>query len=226
MKRYLFPLIFGIVGVAILLALGNWQLHRLAWKEDLLARIEQRIADEPVALPKTPDPESDRYLSVRIRGRYLPGEIRVLGSLPGERGGPGFRIVKPFQTEDGRRILVDRGMVPQRLRDAPRKAGAAEIVGNLDWPRESDSFTPEPDLAAGIWFARDVPRMAAHLKTEPVLVVVRKETPADPGIIPVPVSTRGIPNNHLNYAITWFLLALGWAGMTGLWLWRIRQRKG
>lgn len=225
MKRYIFPLAFGLVGLAILLGLGSWQVHRLAWKEDLLSRIEARISAEPASLPARPDPERDRFLPVRARGRYLDGEIRVLGSLPGERGGPGFRIIQPFETEDGRRILVDRGMVPQRLRDAPRRGGEAEIVGNLDWPRERDSFTPEPDFDAGIWFARDVERMAEHFNTDPVLLVVREERPGDPTILPVPVSTSGIPNNHLNYAITWFLLALGWAGMTGLWLWRIRQRK-
>jgi surfeit locus 1 family protein len=96
------------------------------------------------------------------------------------------------------------------------------ITGTLHWPNESDSFTPAPDTARNIWFARDVPAMARALGTGPVMVVARSDT--GDGIMPVPVDTAGIPNDHLNYALTWFGLAVVWAGMTGLLLWRIRRR--
>jgi surfeit locus 1 family protein len=98
----------------------------------------------------------------------------------------------------------------------------ARVVGTLHWPDETDSFTPPPDAARDIWFARDVPAMAAKLQTEPVLIVTREAT--GDGITPLPVGTQGIPNNHLNYAVTWFSLAAVWAGMTLLLLWRIRRR--
>jgi surfeit locus 1 family protein len=96
------------------------------------------------------------------------------------------------------------------------------VVGNLDWPRETDSFTPAPDAKTGLWFARDVPAMAQALGTEATLIVARGST--GDGITPMPVDTSAIPNNHWQYAITWFLLAVAWLGMTSLWLWRIRRR--
>lgn len=85
-----------------------------------------------------------------------------------------------------------------------------------------DSFTPEPDKSNNIWFARDVPKMAAALGTEPVLLIAKSKT--DPNVVPLPVDTEGIPNDHLQYAITWFSLALIWAAMTGFFLWRGRAK--
>ncbi len=221
MRRLILPLIFGIVGTVILLGLGTWQLQRLAWKESVLAEIEAQIHADPVALPAAPNRETHRYLPVRVVGRATGEELHILGSRKGM--GAAFHIVAAFETDDGRRILIDRGIVPEADRAAPRPAGPLEVTGNLHWPQESDSFTPEPDAERGIWFARDVPRMAAELNTEPVLIIAREDTGA--GILPVPVDSSAIANDHLGYAITWFLLAAVWAGMTGVLLWRIRHGK-
>jgi surfeit locus 1 family protein len=219
-RRMILPLLFGLVGCAILIALGVWQLQRLAWKEGILAQISARLTDRPVPLPAVPDPARDKYLPVRVAGRFTGPGIDVLVSV--KEGGAGYRVIAAFQTEDGRRVLIDRGFLPADQRARPRIATTAAILGTLHWPDETDSFTPPPDAARGIWFARDVPAMAAQLQTEPVLIVAREAT--GDGITPLPVDTRGIPNNHLNYALTWFSLAAVWAGMTGLLLWRIRHR--
>lgn len=220
-RRMIVPLLFGLIGAAILIGLGIWQLQRLAWKEGILARIEARLGDTPVALPAAPDPVTDRYLPVRLAGR-LTGE--TLFVLTSEReAGPGYRVIAAMQTGDGRRILLDRGFLSEDRRAALKpRAEAFEVTGTLHWPDETDSFTPPPDAGRNIWFARDVAAMAAALGTEPVLVVARSDT-AD-GIRPLPVDTLGIPNNHLQYAITWFCLAVVWLGMTVLLLWRIRRR--
>ncbi|MCA3457139.1 MAG: SURF1 family protein [Rhodobacter sp.] len=219
-RRMILPLLFGLAGCAILIALGSWQMQRLAWKQAILAQISARLADTPVALPTMPDPTVDKYLPVRVAGRFTGTGIDVLASLRGV--GAGYRVIAAFQTDDGRRIMIDRGFLPEDQRDRPRKATVASILGTLHWPDETDSFTPPPDTARAIWFARDVPAMAAVLQTEPVLIVAREAT--GDGITPLPVDTQGIPNNHLNYAVTWFSLAAVWAGMTGLLLWRIRRR--
>jgi surfeit locus 1 family protein len=208
------------VGCAILIALGSWQLQRLAWKQGILAQISARLTDTPVALPALPDPAGDKYLPVRATGRFTGPEIDVLASL--KDVGAGYRVIAAFRTDDGRMILIDRGFLPEDQRARPRLATTAAIVGTLHWPDETDSFTPPPDAAREIWFARDVPAMAAKLQTEPVLIVAREAT--GDGITPLPVGTQGIPNNHLNYALTWFSLAAVWAGMTLLLLWRIRRR--
>ena len=220
MKRLLFLLIIGVSGAAVLVSLGLWQVKRLEWKTALLSEITTRIADDPVPLPAQPTPDADRYLPVEVTGRFLPGEVPVLTS----RGtaGAGYRIVAPFQTDGGRRILVDRGFVPQPDHDAMRSLGTATVAGNLDWPRETDSFTPEPDLEDNIWFARDVPAMARALDTEPLLLVARNQT--DSAVTPWPVGITGIPNDHLGYAITWFGLAAVWVAMTIFFLWRPRAR--
>lgn len=220
MRRFLFLLLIGLAGAAVLVALGNWQIRRLAWKQAVLAEISARIDEAPVPLPANPDPERDRYLAVEVQGTMEPGEIDVLVST--KALGAGYRVIAPFVTDTGRRILIDRGFIPATDKGAPRGVGPMSVTGNLHWPQEIDSFTPEPDLAANIWFARDVPTLAKELRTEPVLLVARSEN--DPAITPLPVSTEGIPNDHLQYAVTWYGLALIWAVMTLYFLWRTRAR--
>ncbi|MBO9444364.1 SURF1 family protein [Ruegeria sp. R14_0] len=217
MRRILFLLIFGVAGLAILVSLGVWQVQRLAWKQGVLAEIESRISAEPVGLPDTISADAEKYLPVTITGDMEPGEIHVLVSV--KQVGAGYRIIQSFSTAE-RTILVDRGFIPTTAKDAERRNGPMTIIGNLHWPDEIDSYTPEPDIDDNIWFARDVPNLAAALGAEPVLLIARSET--DPGITPLPVDTAGIPNDHLQYAITWFGLALVWAAMTGYFLWRNR----
>lgn len=220
MRSILFLIVFGVAGFAVLAALGVWQVQRLSWKQGVLAEIDARVNAEPVALPASPDPQADRFLAVTATGTIPPGEIRVLVSR--KMVGAGYRIIAPFVTDAGRRILIDRGFVPVAEGAAARVTGHMRIVGNLHWPDEIDAFTPDPDRGANIWFARDVAMLAGELGTEPVLVVARSRT--DPGVTPLPVDTAGIPNDHLAYAVTWFGLALVWGAMTGYFLWRSRAR--
>lgn len=219
--RLLFTLTFGLIGLGILLGLGTWQIQRLTWKEDLLGQIERRISQSPEALPALPDPERDIWAPVQAGGTVMPGELHVLVSR--KNIGAGYRIIAPLLLADGRRIMVDRGFVRAADKEAVRDLGPMRITGNLHWPDESDSYTPVPDRKGNIWFARDVATMAAALDTEPVLIVAR--SPTDRGVTPMPLDTGGIPNDHLQYAITWFSLALIWAVMTGYFLWRSRARK-
>lgn len=219
-RRMIFPLLIGLLGGAILISLGVWQVQRLAWKEGVLAEIAARITEAPVPLPATVDPVRDRYLPVTAEGRFTGEHADVLVSR--KQIGPGIRVVEVFETAGGRRILVDRGFLPEDLRSAPRISGAAKVEGNLHWPEESDSFTPPPDTKTGLWFARDVAALSKALNTEATFIVARRPTGGE--IEPMPVDTSGIPNDHMNYAITWFSLAAVWLGMTAYLLWRIRQR--
>lgn len=231
MRRTLFLLIVGLGGAAILIWLGVWQIQRLAWKEAIIADINTRIAAAPVDLPPTVNAEDDAYLPVAVTGSFDAGEVHVLVSQ--KDVGAGYRVIAPFALEDGRRIMVDRGFVLTTDKDAPRALGPATVTGNLQWPRETDSFTPEADLKGNIWFARDVPDMAQTLGTEPVLLVARSSTPPAAGIStppaagisPLPVDTARIPNDHLQYAVTWFSLAAIWLGMSLFFLRRRRAPK-
>ena len=221
-RRVLLPLAFGAIGIGILLGLGFWQLARLEVKQAYLAQIETAIAAAPVALPDTLDPVADKFLAVIVTGQFTGEALDVLVSR--KEVGAGVRVVEAFVTDTGRRIMVDRGFVLDAARKSDRTTTVAEVTGNLHWPVETDSYTPAPDAASALWFARDVAAMAAELKTDAVLVVARSDTGG--GVDPFPVDTAGIPNDHLQYAITWFSLAVVWAGMTGLYLWRNRRQNG
>lgn len=220
MRRLVVPLLFGIVGVAILLWLGVWQVQRLAWKEAAIAAIDAQIGATPVGLPAIPDTVADRFLPVAVSGSLTGESLDVLVSR--KEIGAGFRVIAVLETLEGRRVLLDRGFLVDAARGLPRDVTTLEVTGNLVWPDEVDGFTPAPDPKTGIWFARDVPAMALALKAEPVLIVVRSDT--GDGIDPMPVDSSAIANDHLNYAITWFLLAIAWAGMTVLLLWRNRRQ--
>ncbi|MEM1388065.1 MAG: SURF1 family protein, partial [Pseudomonadota bacterium] len=204
MIRYLPPLLVGLVGCAILISLGVWQVQRLAWKESLLAEIEAKISATPGPLPAAPDPALHTFLPVEARGT-VSDELRVLASV--KRRGPGYRVISVLTTDEGRRILLDRGFRGVETKSDLSEPTAVSVTGNLHWPDEIDSFTPPPDLDEGLWFARDVPAMAETLDTEPTLLVARSIAPADRFIAePLPVGTDGIPNDHLQYAVTWFSL--------------------
>ena len=223
-KRMIFPILIGLVGAAVLIGLGVWQLQRLAWKEGILAAIEARIQADPVALPVAPNQEADQYLPVEVTGTFTGEGLDVLVSR--KQSGAGYRVIAVMET-GGRRVLVDRGFLPEEMRAVPRPgpaAGEVTVRGNLLWPDEVDGYTPAPDAKTGIWFARDLPAMAQALGAEPVLIVQWAATLEDASVDPMPVDTTNIPNDHLGYAIQWFGLALVWLGMTAYLLWRIRRQ--
>lgn len=221
MHRYLFPLILGILGCAILIGLGIWQLQRMEWKAGVLEEIQAQINAAPVELPENPDP-SMKYMPVTVSGTTTGDEIHILSHTK-EHGG-GYQIVSRFVTDDGREILLDRGFVRQEARHLKRDPVRLTVRGNLHWPDEKSSSTPDPNLQENIWFARDVPAMARQLGTDPVLVVASFVEGDAQGAEPIPVAIEGIPNNHLSYAVQWFMIAAVWAGMTVALIWRIRQR--
>lgn len=219
-KSVLIPLIFGIAGVAVLVGLGKWQVERLAWKEGVLADIAAHISANPVDLPEAVEPERDRYLPVEVTGQIDDTALRVLVSQ--KQVGAGYRVISALET-DGRRVLLDRGFIKVSADIPAPPAGEIIVTGNLHWPDERLSSTPENDVAGNMWFARDIAQMSDILGTEPVLVVARELSVPEAGVSPLPVDTSGIPNDHLSYAITWFSLAAIWAAMSGVFIWRMRQ---
>ena len=220
MRRTLFLIIIGAGGAAVLLWLGFWQIQRLNWKLGVINDINVRIAASPVDLPETPESSADAYLPVTVTGTLGAQYLRVLVSQ--KDVGAGYRIISALDT-GARRVLVDRGFVPVAQTDIPVQTGTLTVQGNLQWPQETDDFTPAPDIAGNIWFARDVTAMADALDADPVLVVARRLSVDDAPVSPLPVDTAAIPNDHLQYAITWFSLAAIWAAMTFAFLWRARR---
>ena len=211
LRHILFPLILGLSGCAVLISLGSWQVSRLAWKEDILAGINARLAADPVPLSFDVTEDDDEYTRVTLTGMLSGDELHVLVS--GTQAGTGYRVISKIDTADGP-ILVDLGLLPLDAKDAQPLIAPMQITGTLLWPDDLNDNTPVPDLAENIWFARDIPAMSAALQTAPLMVVVTSADPPDPRITPLPVNTANIKNDHFEYAVTWFLLAVVWAIMT------------
>jgi surfeit locus 1 family protein len=222
-RKFLFPLLLGISGVAVLLALGFWQLDRLTWKETILADIETRILGAPIEIPAIPNEATDEYTAVRMSGTPGNAELHVLTS--GTAAGTGYRVIRAFDLTDGRRILIDLGLLPLDAKSDIAQLGPIDVVGNLIWPDDMNASTPVPDLPKNIWFGRDLSVMSAALGTLPIMVVVAQMTQTDPRTTLLPVDTSTIKNDHLSYAVTWFGLALVWAAMTLFLIFRVSKTK-
>jgi surfeit locus 1 family protein len=199
-------------GAAALIALGFWQLDRMGQKRAQIDAIEAVIHGAPGPVPSAPDPMADEFKPVEVAGALAGEEAHVLTTRDGR---PGFRVVAALTAGD-RRLLVDLGFVPEAGKGAPRLAERVAVTGNLHWPDDADAWTPAPDAARNIWFSREVGPLAAALGTEPVMVVARQIGGADLGVAPWPIDTAAIPDDHLEYAITWFLLAAVWTGLGAL----------
>ncbi len=204
-----------VPALALLIALGVWQLHRLAWKTELIARAEAGLAAAPARLAGlAEDPAALDWRRVVVRGRLLAGRNFAFGSTVRD-GQPGARLMTPFELPDGTVVLVDRGFLPEaRLppREPPALAVAAEaeITGVLR-DRRGDRpgpFTPTNDLAGRRWFRFDAADLARWVGREVVPVVIVAERAAPPEVLAAVTPVRvDLPNRHLGYAVTWFGLA-------------------
>ena len=220
-RRGLVPLTaFTLVAVALLAGLGGWQLNRLEWKEGVIARIEARTKAKPVSLDKAvalaKEGRNVGYYRVGVEGRYHHERELYLYSI-GD-GQPGWHVITPLETVDGDIVLVDRGFVPDELKDpSTRKAGQLEavvtVIGLVRPPESETLFTPDNELEANRWFWRDLGAMARAMFPNRILgqlapFYLELEANDVPGGWPKGGQTRlEITNNHLQYAVTWFGLA-------------------
>ena len=126
---------------------------------------------------------------------------------------------------DGSIVVVDRGFVPLDRKDMATRAqgaphGTVDIVGVMRWPESRGMFTPADDVKNNVWYLRDPAAMAqAKNWGEIAPFYIDQEAPVPPGGLPLPGKlVVHLPDNHLQYAITWFGLALGLAGVYAVWL--------
>ena len=211
LRKILFPLILGVAGCGVLISLGLWQVERLAWKEDVLVGINARLAAAPAPLTTEVSESTNECTRVTVSGIPTGEELHVLVS--GTDAGTGYRVISKMQTLLGA-VLVDQGLLALENKAAAPLIAPMEITGTLIWPDDQNSSTPDPDIAANIWFARNVDTMSVALDTLPLMIVSTTSTPADPRLTALPVNTASIKNDHFEYAVTWFLLALVWAIMS------------
>lgn len=215
-------------------ALGAWQLQRMGWKHDLIARVARHQNAAPGPAPAAQDwprltPQADEYRPIRIRGRFHHGHATLVHASTAL--GTGFWVLTPLQAEDGHWVLINRGFVPSN-RELPSadQAGerGAEVVGLLRFSEPEGAPLRANDPARQRWFSRDVAAMAAAVglpaeHTAPYFLDAVSE-PVDstaPAPTPAPASAAGrqpwprpgltvlqFSDNHLVYAVTWFALAV------------------
>jgi surfeit locus 1 family protein len=226
------PALVTLAAFAVLIALGTWQLERKAWKEALIGTLTRRLAAPPMDLPPSGDwaklaQEDSEYRKVRFRADIPRGE-EALVYTPGSAfrpdvTGPGYWILSPARVGGGV-LVVNRGFVPEGRQDAATRAqvlpGTSDIVGVLRWPEASGLFTPAGDPARNLWFARDPAEIARGKHWGAVApFYVEQEAPVPPGGLPQPGALKvQLPNDHLQYAITWYGLAVVLLGVFGFWL--------
>ena len=236
----------ALLAFAALIALGTWQIERKAWKEALIAALTERVGTPPQALP----PAKDWSKFDRSRDEYR--RVRFTASLDNAREAlvfaaasafrpdvtsPGYWAFTPARLGDGSIVVVNRGFVPDARRDPKSRpqgqiAEAIKITGALRWPDQRHWFTPADDVSHNLWFTRDPAGIAAAKGLEASTAAVapfyvEQEAPTPPGGLPQPGKlVVALPDNHLQYALTWFGLAAVLAAVFGFWAATTGRRTG
>lgn len=222
-RRLIAPAIAAIIVFCILCALGNWQWQRLHWKEALIAQVNGRIHDAPVAAPgpaawPTLDVVAFDYTPVTVSGTFLNDkEAYLYGSLSEARGpinGVGWFVFTPFKTDDGWTVYVNRGFVPDANRlPTTRQAGQIDghttVTGLLRRPETPAHWFGDGISKDGQWFARE-PSLFARAAGLGEVAPYSVDADATPNAGGLPQGGETLiifPNNHLQYVVTWFGLA-------------------
>ena len=224
-KGLLVPLFFVLVGTGVLVWLGVWQLHRLAWKNALIATIAARSTAAPQPLPAPAEwprlkPDDYEYLHVSAQGHFDNAREVLVFRTQGPRDlGAGYLVLTPLILASGDEVIVDRGFIPTDLaaksaRPQSEIEGEVTVTGLMRPPQDRNFFTPVDDPAHNLYFTRDPAAIAAHFGlTRVAPFVIDQDKIAIPGGWPEGGATIGnIPNNHMEYALTWF------GGAIGLWV--------
>jgi len=209
------PTLFTVPAVIVMVGLCVWQVQRLFWKEGLIAERQARVAEAAIPLPAAGSDLSDlEFRKVRLEGSFQHDKELYLGARS-LNGNPGYQILTPFTLADGQVLLINRGWVPveRKLpehRAEGQVAGPVAVEGLVRLPRGAAFMQPDNEPQHNMWFFIDLPAMAGHadlpLRTD---LYVDAGPAENPGGYPLVGQTRiELPNDHLQYAITWGLLAL------------------
>ncbi len=218
-RQLILPTLFTLVVGGILVSLGVWQLRRLAWKDAIIARIEARAKAPESALPPSSQwsalrPDSYEYRRVTATGTF--DNAKETPVFRAEEAGPGYLIMTPLTLASGGTVLVNRGYVPETLKDpstrvAGEPTGTVTVTGLMREPEPRNAFTPADDLAKNLFFTRDPVLIAKRdgLTDAAPFTIDADATPNIGGWPRGGMTELAIPNNHFSYAITWFGLAIG-----------------
>ena len=226
----------AVIVFAVLIALGTWQLQRKAWKEGLIATLTERLAAAPGPLPAPAtwprlDRDDTEYRRVTFTATFDDSkEALVYAAASAFRpdvSGLGYWVFTPARLAAGGVVIVNRGFVPQDLanpaaRPGGHVSGPAQITGTLRWPDARSWFSPSDDPEHNLWFLRDPSSIAAAKGLNEVApFYVEQEAPVPPGGWPQPgkLDVR-LRNEHLQYVVTWYGLALVLVAVFAVWAFR------
>jgi len=215
-KPYPVMTVAMLIAMALLVLLGNWQMRRLAWKEALIAEVNERVDLSPVPLDEAlrqSAPTEIEYTHVTVRGHFDHArEVQVFGQ--DLEGVPGYFIYTPLVREDGPAVIINRGFVPEALKDPAARpegqvSGEVTVDGLVRLTRTANIFQPANVPASGDWFVASLDEMAGYMDEGAVAPVFIDAGPApNPGVWPRGGETRiTFRNPHLGYALTWYGLA-------------------
>lgn len=225
LRPLLWPTLISLPILVLCLALSVWQMERREWKRDILDRIGANQSATPIALDSLlsgGDPLRREYGKVVLSGTFLHDKEYHLAAR--SRGNDvGIQVVTPLRTDNGQIVLFDRGWVPSEKKDPAKRAegqiaGTVNLVGVVRRTQVQRQFAPDNVPDKNVWFTVDVPlmRKLAGGRPDPALDTFFVEADANhnPGGLPIGGQTQlDIPNDHLQYAFTWFLLALALIGV-------------
>lgn len=208
-------LVLMFAAFCLLVGLGTWQLDRLKWKEALIDERQTMLGAPPVAVASlAAGAEAAPYRRVRLSGAYLHEKELLVGPRT-RHGAAGWHVITPLRFNNGGFVLINRGWIPRDRRNPASRvggqlAGAITVEGFLKRPSRRGPFVPDNDPANGQWFDVDPAAMAKHLKLSPIAPYWVVAGPAShPGGYPKSDHQVSMPpNNHLQYAGTWYGLAL------------------
>jgi surfeit locus 1 family protein len=222
----IWPTALSVAGLAVLIGLGTWQLQRKQWKDQLIARIAARIAASPVPLSQAQQTwlagGDIEYLHVTARGRLHHDKERYLYAPA--KSGLGWHVYTPLEWAPSQVVWINRGFVPdERKHPASRREGQlpgeVEVTGLVRVPHGTGLFTPANDVAHNLWYWPDAAAMHASAFADTAMrglafTVDADARPEPPGGLPRGGVTRlDLPNRHLEYALTWYGLALTLIGV-------------
>lgn len=217
MVRKLLPHVTVIIGLLILLSLGTWQVSRLQWKNELQQEMSERFAAEAVPLSSLDhqDPVAPYYQRVSVKGAFLHDkEVHVYMVSPKDGSSQaGYQILTPLKKSDGSFVLIDRGWVPEELKDASRRVfslpdGIVTIEGVILPGEKRGAFTPDNDFEQKIWYWIHIPEIADALEIDLSSFFIRDFGYKGDDIFLKKEYQPELHNDHLQYVITWYSLAL------------------
>ena len=224
LRPALWPTLISLPILVLSLSLGVWQMERREWKRDILDRLTTNQAAAPMPLDDLlrGDPLRHEYGRVKIAGSVVHDKEVHLAARS-LKNKVGLQLVTPFKTDDGRILLFNRGWIPSEKKEPAKRAegqgtGRVELTGIVRRNQERRQFAPENVPDKNVWFHVDVPLMRRLAGAPPDLKLdaffLDADAAPNPGGVPIGGQTRlDIPNDHLKYAITWFLMVLALAGV-------------